>query len=89
MIRYVRKSDCETIVLDDETMILNPSAMTVTRINDTGLFCWSQLSEPHTFEMLSASIRERFGTSEADARQDLSAFLNRLLECGLIETGDE
>jgi hypothetical protein len=88
MIRYVRRPNCETIVLDNETMILNPDGMTITRISEAGFFCWSQLSEMHSFDSLSAAVREHYGETELAVEQDISEFLQQLLECGLIETRD-
>ncbi|MBC8080494.1 MAG: PqqD family protein [Gorillibacterium sp.] len=85
MNHYIRKSSCETIVLDDETMILNPESLTITKISQVGGFCWSQLSAAQSVHTLSAAVQEHYGDTELSVEQDITEFLFDLLECGLIE----
>lgn len=88
MNRYVRKQYCETIVLDDEIMILNPAGLTITKISPVGGFCWSLLSAAYSIDSLSAAVRERYEGTDPSVEQDISGFLDDLLECELIEAAD-
>lgn len=88
MNRYVRKLNCETIVLDDEIMILNPAGFTITKISPVGGFCWSLLSLAHSVNSLSAAVREHYEETGPSVEQDISGFLNGLLECDLIEAAN-
>lgn len=88
MNRYVRKLNCETIVLDDEIMILNPDGFTLTKISPVGGFCWSLLSSAHSTSSLSAAVHEHYQGTDSSVEQDISGFLDDLLECELIEAAD-
>ena len=88
MSRYVRKLNCETIVLDDEIVILNPDGLTLTKLSPVGGFCWSLLSLAHSTDSLSAAVREHYQGTVPSVDQDISGFLNDLLECELIEAAD-
>lgn len=88
MNRYVRKLNCETIFLDDEIMILNPDGFTLTKISPVGGFCWSLLSVAHSTDSLSAAVCEHYQGTDPSVEQDISGFLDDLLECELIEAAD-
>ncbi|MCL6458741.1 MAG: PqqD family protein [Gorillibacterium sp.] len=88
MSQYTRRPNCETIVLDNETMILDPDSLTMTKISSVGGFCWSQLSESQSIDSLSRAVREHYEGTDSSVEQDISSFLFKLLECGLIEAGE-
>lgn len=88
MNRYVRKPNCETIVLDGEIMILNPVGCTITKISPVGGFCWSLLSLAHSIDSLSSAVRDHYEGTDPSVEQDISSFLNDLLECELIEVAN-
>jgi hypothetical protein len=88
MHRYVRKQNCETIMLDDEIMILNPTGLTITKISPVGGFCWSLLSAVHSIDSLSAAVHAHYEGTDPSVEQDISGFLDDLLECELIEAAD-
>lgn len=85
MNRYVKKQSCETIILDDEIMILHPERFTITKLSHVGGFCWSLLAAAHSIDTLSAAVREQYEVALHSVEEDVSDFLNRLLECELIE----
>ena len=82
---YIRKSQPETVVIDDETMILHPNRFTITKVNHVGSYCWSLLEKPHSEATLSEAVRQHYNTTDPNVEQDIRDFLDALLECELIE----
>ncbi|ULL16613.1 PqqD family protein [Paenibacillus sp. H1-7] len=85
MTKYVRKNDYEAIQLDGEWIILDADNYTVTKLNETGGFCWSLFTEAQSIETLMHAVRDRYKQVDETIEQDLEAFLSDLYQCGLIE----
>jgi hypothetical protein len=85
MVQYIKKSDYETAHFDDEWIVLNTDNYTVTKLNETGGFCWSLLDKPQTVEALCDDVQQKFGADSKDVKEDVEAFLADLLKCGLID----
>jgi len=85
MSRYIQKADCETIVLDEETMILSPESLTVTKVSPVGGFCWTQLNQEQTLASLTDAVCRHYAGADSGVSGDIEQFLTDLLECGLIE----
>jgi hypothetical protein len=83
----MKKNSYETAQLDDEWIVLNTEQYTITKLNETGGFCWALLNERQTIESLFEAISEKFTPESEDAvRADIQCFLLELQEYGLIET---
>jgi hypothetical protein len=84
ILKYSRKSDCDTTHLDDEWIILNPDAFTVTKLNEAGGFCWSLLEKEQTIKSLSQAVEKRYQLDYEMNEEDIKEFLSDLISCGLI-----
>ncbi|NYE03873.1 hypothetical protein F4694_000592 [Bacillus niacini] len=88
MVEYIRKSTFETVHFDGEVIILNTDNYTLTKLNETGGFCWSLLNESQSVESLRESIFRHFETENNNVQGDIEVFLEGLLECDLIKVID-
>lgn len=84
MQQYTRKSNYDTTHFDDEWIVLNTDNYTLTKLNETGGYCWSLLSEVQTINSLSQSIVDKYGEELEYVKEDVELFLKDLLKCGLI-----
>lgn len=87
MSQYIRKNNYETTSFEDEWIVLNTDNYTITRLNETGGFCWSLLGEVQTIQSLTKAVSEKYGSIEhqKEVEADLALFLENLIECGLVE----
>jgi formylmethanofuran dehydrogenase subunit A len=86
VVQYIKKSEYETAQFDDEWIVLNTDQYTITKLNDTGGYCWSLLSEGQTVESLYEAILHKFGSDSAESiKEDIQCFLLELHGYGLIE----
>ncbi|MCQ6277202.1 PqqD family protein [Bacillus sp. V3B] len=86
MDQYIRKKNYETTSFDGEWIVLNTDNYTITRLNETGGFCWSLLGEAQSVQSLSKAVARKFALIELkDVEEDIVAFLENLIECGLVD----
>jgi hypothetical protein len=86
MDQYIRKNNYETTSFDGEWIVLNTDNYMITRLNETGGFCWSLLGEAQSVQSLSQAVARKFTLIELkDVEEDIVAFLDNLIECGLVE----
>lgn len=85
MMHYVRNNDYEAVELDGEWIVLNTDNYTVTKLNETGGFCWSLLREAHSADSLLQAILSRYEWVSETTQQDLEVFLSDLIRCGLVK----
>ncbi len=52
--------------------------------NETGAFLWQKLSEDISNEDLLSALLDEYEIDEATARDDIDAFLNKLIESELL-----
>jgi hypothetical protein len=83
--KYIRKNNYETAYFDQEWIVLNTDNYTLTKLNETGGFCWSLLEEPQSIETLTGAIVDKFDSEEECVQQDIKAFILDLFEYGLIK----
>jgi hypothetical protein len=83
--RYVRKTNQETVLLDDEWMIMDTDGFTITKLNEVGGFCWSLLGEAQSVGSLSEAIRQTYESTDETVAEEVEAFLSELLQCGLVQ----
>ena len=84
MIQYVQKSNCETTHLDDEWIVLNIDAFTVTKLNEVGGFCWSLLKDVQTVDSLVKAVEQQFHSEAGINREEIEGFLTELVDYGLV-----
>jgi hypothetical protein len=85
MSKYIKKSNVEATLLDNEWILLNVDKFTVTKVNQLGGYCWDLLNEVQTLNELYRSIRVQFPESEELTITDIEQYLTQLIECGLVE----
>ncbi len=56
----------------------------IIRLNETGKFLWEQLSEDKTEEQLLAALTAEYETDEAQAKADISDFVESLRKAALL-----
>ena len=56
----------------------------IIRLNETGKFLWEQLSEDKTEEQLLAALTDEYEADEAQAKADISDFVERLRKAALL-----
>lgn len=83
--KYIRKPGCEMMEMEGEYMILNTEAYTVTELNQTGVQCWNLFEGPNTIDNVISEVKRFYETDAPEVEQDIRAFVNSLLECGLLE----
>lgn len=83
--RYIRKSDCEAVSLEEEWMILNARQGTITKVNEVGGFCWALLETPQSITTIAEGLEHRYNVSPPPSTTAIQQFIARLLECDLIE----
>lgn len=82
---YQRLQTVEVMEMDGETIILNQETFAVTRLNETGGWIWDQLSEGLTADQIEERMSVEFtGADRERIHEDLSQFLSRMSEIGLI-----
>jgi hypothetical protein len=82
---YVRKEHTESTQLDGEWIILNADAVTITRLNAVGGFCWSLLDKEQTLDSLIEAVCEQFESISGTVEEDIATFLSELIQCGLLK----
>lgn len=85
MKRYIRKQDFETTVLDDEWLILDSQAYTITTLNEVGGYCWDLLSTQRTVYEISNSLQKRYTFTTKSVEEDIANFLTDLMKYGLVK----
>ncbi|NLK39519.1 MAG: PqqD family protein [Clostridiales bacterium] len=57
----------------------------VIRLNKTGAFLWSKLQSGSDEESLVAALLEEYDIDPDTAKKDVSAFVQKIQEAGLVE----
>ena len=74
--------------LGPEIVFLNPRKDTYVGIDEIGRRVWDLLATPSTVNELCARLELEFRGNTAEIKADLTAFLNELMESGLIDVVD-
>ena len=75
--------------LDDEAILLNISSGIYFQLNSIGLFIVANLNHSTDFNEVKNKIVNKYDVSEKKCEEDLSKFLNKLNERGLLEVLDK
>ena len=71
--------------LDGETVLVDIDSGTYFGLDEVGTFIWNQIDEGVSIEDIPSRMTEVFEVEEDVARTDLDAFIQQLLEKGLVE----
>lgn len=80
----VRSGTVLSTNLTDETIILDPDRETYYGVSDVAAYLWGALTEPRRVDDLWRGVVQRFDVDEVQARSDVLAYLDELLDKGLI-----
>jgi hypothetical protein len=84
-VRYQTAHHVETAQIDEEWIVLNTANYSVTKLNDSGGFCLSLLTESRSVDFLAKALMNRYEISWEQAVRDLGTFLPELQRLGLVE----
>ena len=63
----------------------SPIGNSMIKLSDSAFFIWQMLEEGTTEEKILSSMKENFDAEEEILRRDISAFVGKLSELGIIE----
>lgn len=78
-------SHTDAVEMDGDWVVLDGERYQVTKLNETGGFLWNLLKEGATLGMLIRSLMEAYEIDAAQAEKDITAFMQHLTHCGLVE----
>ncbi|AWD67032.1 MULTISPECIES: PqqD family protein [Priestia] len=85
MTSYIQKGGYEVMEVDSEWVILNPQAYTVTTLNEVGGYCWKVIENKKTLAEIIKAVAAYYNTEAELIKGDIQHFLNKLIDCGLVE----
>ncbi|MFB5189239.1 PqqD family protein [Alicyclobacillus fastidiosus] len=75
----------EVVEADDEWIVLNASNYTITKLNKSGGQILSLLKNPASLRGMVDHLRDQYANVDQHTESEISAFLQELLEIGLVE----
>lgn len=69
---------------DDWAILFNPETADAMGINPVGVAVWKQMDGFRRLEEIIADLGERFAEVPDTAGQDITAFVNQLVELGFV-----
>ncbi|WP_053074082.1 PqqD family protein [Priestia aryabhattai] len=85
MTSYIQKGGYEVMEIDSEWVILNSHAYTVTTLNEVGGYCWKVIENKKTLAEIIKAVAAYYNTEAEMVEGDIQHFLNKLIDCGLVE----
>jgi hypothetical protein len=82
---YVRKPDLNAVRMDGELVMMGHEQGEYYGLRDVAASLWEHLAEPRTLDDLCGLVAEEYDVTPAECRADNLAFLNQLLDRGLIQ----
>ncbi len=82
---YIQKGGYEVMEVDSEWVVLNPQAYTVTTLNEVGGYCWKVIENKKTLAEIIKAVAAYYNTEAELIKGDIQHFLNKLIDCGLVE----
>ncbi len=82
---YIQKGGYEVMEVDSEWVVLNPQAYTVTTLNEVGGYCWKVIENKKTLAEIIKAVAAYYNTEAELIKGDIQHFLNKLMDCGLVE----
>jgi Coenzyme PQQ synthesis protein D (PqqD) len=82
---YARAGNVEEAPLQDETILLQPSAKTFCLLNRTAAFIWKEMSATYSSELIARRLKASFeGVSADQAVKDVKSTLQNLAALGFV-----
>lgn len=75
--------------LNGEAVILSLKNGKYYGVNGVGAFIWSSIQEPVTFQDIRSAVMREYDVDEAICQLEVSSFLEKMTEEGLVEVFDE
>ena len=85
----VRGSGLTGHEIDGEVLLLEPESETFFGLDEVGASIWGLLETPKSVKQLCLSLMEEYEVDFQTCRDDLTPFLEQLLESGLVKTALE
>lgn len=70
---------------EGETIVVEPEESVMHALTGVGPFLWERMDGTTSLEALAAALVERYEVELPQAREDVLAFADRLLQSGLLE----
>ncbi|WP_138751353.1 PqqD family protein [Paenibacillus sinopodophylli] len=80
----LKQKNIETAELDGEWLLLNINTHAITKVNELGGYIWSILPEYPTVTELAEKVHSEYGVEMEVVLNDVQAFVEMLIEAGLI-----
>lgn len=69
---------------DDWAVLFDPDTANAVGVNPVGVAIWKRLDGKHSLDQIAAEIREIFTETPEKVGEDVSAFVQQLLDAGMI-----
>lgn len=83
--RYVRSEKALATPVDDELVMFDAESGKYYGLNEVATAIWERLAKPHTLEELVDGLTAEFDVAPEQCREEVAAFIPRLVERGLLE----
>lgn len=80
-----RSAECYMTEADGEIMMLHFASGQYIGMNAVASFIWKQLADPSDIARLSQAVQAEFAVDAATSADDTLAFVQRMLDDGLVE----
>src|SRR6185369_14888506 len=87
--KYIRKPHLESAKLDDSIVMLNLSRNNYVALDDIAARIWDLLESPRSRDELCELLQAEFEAPAEQIDSDVSAFLDELLQEGLLSVKAE
>lgn len=74
--------------VEGEVVVYDSDAERAVLLSSTGSLLWPALSSPATVRELAADVADVFEIAPADAVQQVGAFVDQLIEIGLLQAAE-
>ncbi len=86
----VNRDSVSFSVMDDEVVIIHTETSDYFGVNQPGSYLWNLMLDRHcSMDELSQSISSGYGVDEGEARKDVAAFLDSLVDSNLVLTNSD
>ena len=82
---YHRKPELVAAEMDGERVMMDIRSGKYFSLRGVGGFIWDQIENPTSINTVVAAVEAAFETSDhAEVEQDVSAFMDQMIEAGLV-----
>lgn len=69
---------------DDWAVLFDPDTANAVGVNPVGVAIWKRLDGKHSLDQIAAEIREEFTETPEKVDEDVAAFVQQLVDAGMI-----